>query len=91
MPDINRSKKRKWIIIAIAIVFVIATIILSLNQDDKDAVSVEAEVVKYNTVIQKVNASGTIQPETEVKISSSTSSAWIESVSYTHLTLPTKA
>ena len=80
MPDINRSKKRKWIIIAIAIVFVIATIILSLNQDDKDAVSVETEVVKYNTVIQKVNASGTIQPETEVKISSSTSSAWIESI-----------
>ena len=80
MPDINRSKKRKWIIIAIAIVFVIATIILSLNQDDKDAISVETEVVKYNTVIQKVNASGTIQPETEVKISSSTSSAWIESI-----------
>ena len=80
MPDINRSKKRKWIIIAIAIVFVIATIILSLNQDDKDAVSVETELVKYNTVIQKVNASGTIQPETEVKISSSTSSAWIESI-----------
>ena len=80
MPDQNRSKKRKWIIIAIAIVFVIATIILSLNQDDKDAVSVETEVVKYNTVIQKVNASGTIQPETEVKISSSTSSAWIESI-----------
>ena len=80
MPDINRSKKRKWIIIAIAIVFVIATIILSLNQDAKDAISVETEVVKYNTVIQKVNASGTIQPETEVKISSSTSSAWIESI-----------
>ena len=80
MPEINKSNNRKWIIIAIAIVFVIATIILSLNQDDKDAVSVETEVVKYNTVIQKVNASGTIQPETEVKISSSTSSAWIESI-----------
>ena len=72
MPYKNRSKKRKWIIITVAIVFVIATIILSLNQDDKDAVTVETEVVKYNTVIQKVNASGTIQPETEVKISSST-------------------
>ena len=84
MPDKKKSNKRKWIIITIAVVFIIMTIILSLNQGDKDAVSVETELVKYSTVIQKVNASGTIQPETEVKISSSTS------VSYTHLTLPTK-
>ena len=80
MPDKKKSNKRKWIIIAIAVVFIIMTIILSLNQGDKDAVSVETELVKYSTVIQKVNASGTIQPETEVKISSSTSSAWIESI-----------
>ena len=80
MPDKNKSNKKKWIIIAIAIVFVIITIFLSLNRGDKDAVSVETELVKYSTVIQKVNASGTIQPETEVKISSSTSSAWIESI-----------
>jgi len=76
----NKSNKRKWIIIVIAITFVIVTVIFSLNQGDKNAVSVETEMVKYNTVIQKVNASGTIQPETEVKISSSTSSAWIESI-----------
>ena len=80
MPDKNKSNKKKWIIIAIAIVFVIITIFLSLNRGDKDAVNVETELVKYSTVIQKVNASGTIQPETEVKISSSTSSAWIESI-----------
>ena len=80
MSDKNKSNKRKWILIAIAIVFIIITVIFSLNQGDKDAVIVENESVKYNTVIQKVNASGTIQPETEVKISSSTSSAWIESI-----------
>ena len=80
MSEKNKSNKRNWIIIVIAVSFVIVTVILSLNQGDKDAVSVETEVVNYNTVIQKVNASGTIQPETEVKISSSTSSAWIESI-----------
>lgn len=80
MSEKNKSNKRKWILIAIAIVFIIITVIFSLNQGDKDAVIVENESVKYNTVIQKVNASGTIQPETEVKISSSTSSAWIESI-----------
>ena len=80
MSEKNKSNKRKWIIIVIAVSFVIVTVIFSLNQGDKDAVSVETEMVKYNTVIQKVNASGTIQPETEVKISSSTSSAWIESI-----------
>jgi HlyD family secretion protein len=80
VSDKNKSNKRKWILIAIAIVFIIITVIFSLNQGDKDAVIVENESVKYNTVIQKVNASGTIQPETEVKISSSTSSAWIESI-----------
>ena len=80
MSEKNKSNKRKWIIIVIAVFFVIVTVIFSLNQGDKDAVSVETEMVKYNTVIQKVNASGTIQPETEVKISSSTSSAWIESI-----------
>ena len=45
MPDKNKSKKRKWIIIAIAVLFVVATIILSLNQDDKDAVNVETDSV----------------------------------------------
>ena len=80
MSEKNKSNKRKWIIIVIAVSFVIVTVIFSLNQGDKDAVSVETEMVNYNTVIQKVNASGTIQPETEVKISSSTSSAWIESI-----------
>ena len=62
MSEKNKSNKRNWIIIVIAVSFVIVTVILSLNQGDKDAVSVETEMVNYNTVIQKVNASGTIQP-----------------------------
>ena len=45
MSEKNKSNKRKWIIIVIAITFVIVTIIFSLNQGDKDAVSVETEIV----------------------------------------------
>ena len=79
MPD-KKSNKKKWIIIVIAVLFIIATIILSLGRDNKNTISVETEKVSYKEVVQKVNASGTIQPETEVKISSSTSSAWIDSI-----------
>ena len=79
MPD-KKSNKKKWIIIVIAVLFIIAMIILSLGRDNKNTISVETEKVSYKAVVQKVNASGTIQPETEVKISSSTSSAWIDSI-----------
>jgi len=79
VPD-KKSNKKKWIIIVIAVLFIIATIILSLGRDNKNTISVETEKVSYKAVVQKVNASGTIQPETEVKISSSTSSAWIDSI-----------
>ena len=79
MPD-KKSNKKKWIIIVIAVLFIISTIILSLGRDNKNTISVETEKVSYKEVVQKVNASGTIQPETEVKISSSTSSAWIDSI-----------
>ena len=80
MPDNKKSNKKKWIIITVVIVFIAAMIALSLRQDNKNAISVETDKVTFETVVQKVNASGTIQPETEVKISSSTSSAWIESI-----------
>ena len=79
MPD-KKSNKKKWIIIVIAVLFIIAMIMLSLGRDNKNTISVETEKVSYKEVVQKVNASGTIRPETEVKISSSTSSAWIDSI-----------
>ena len=80
MPDKKKSNKRKWIIISTAVLFIVVMVLLSLGRDNKKAVDVETEKVSYKTVIQKVNASGTIQPEKEVNISSSTSSAWIDSI-----------
>ena len=39
MPD-KKSNKKKWIIIVIAVLFIIATIILSLGRDNKNTISV---------------------------------------------------
>ncbi len=71
------SKKKKWIIFGGGAVFLILLIVLSLSRDDSEIITIETEIVKRETIIQKVNASGKIQPEIEVKISA-TSSAWID-------------
>jgi len=55
-------------------------IAFNIFRDDTNSINVETEKVTRQTVIHKVNASGQIQPEMEVKISA-TSSAWIDSIS----------
>ena len=73
-----KSKKKIFIIggiIAFLSVFVLANVF----SNDVKALKVETELVSLRTVIQKVNASGTIQPETEVKISAE-STAFIDSI-----------
>ena len=75
----KKSSKKKWIIGIIILVVlggIIATVIM---KSDSDAMRVEAEKVKRETIIHKVNASGKIQPETEIKISA-TISAWITEI-----------
>ena len=78
MAKKSKSKKKIFIIggiIAFLSVFVLANVF----RDDVKAMKVETELVSLRTVIQKVNASGTIQPETEVKISAE-STAFIDSI-----------
>jgi HlyD family secretion protein len=75
----NLTKKKKWIIFGGGGLLLTIFIIASLGKDNSNAISIEAEKVSMQTVIQKVNASGRIQPEIEVKISA-TSSAWIDSI-----------
>lgn len=78
MAKKSKSKKRIFIIggiIAFLSVFVLANIF----RDDVKALKVDTEFVSLRTVVQKVNASGTIQPETEVKISAE-STAFIDSI-----------
>jgi len=71
------SKKKKWIIFGGGGLLLILLIIISVSRDDTEILKVETEKVKRETIVQKVNASGKIQPEIEVKISA-TSSAWID-------------
>ena len=73
------TKKKKWLIFGGGGVLLIIMIVASLAKDSTDTVQVETEKIGLQTVIHKVNASGKIQPETEVKISA-TSSAWIDSI-----------
>ncbi len=63
------------IILVVIGVFVVA----NLRKSNSDAIRVETEEVTRQTVVHKVNASGQIQPEVEVKISA-TISAWITEI-----------
>jgi len=73
------TKKKKWIIFGGGSLLVAIMIFASLRKDDSEAIKVEIVKVNRQTVIHKVNASGKIKPETEVKISA-TSSAWIDTI-----------
>lgn len=75
----NKSSKKKWIIGIIILVVLGSIIAAVIMKSDSDAMRVEAEQVKRETIIHKVNASGKIQPETEIKISA-TISAWITEI-----------
>ena len=73
-------KKNKKLFISGLIGLLIIFIILgNIFSDDSEVINVETEKVGRKTIIQKVNASGKIQPESEVKISA-TSSAIIDSI-----------
>ena len=79
MAKSKLTKNKKWLIFGGGGVLMIVMIVASLGKDDTDAIKVETEKVSLQTVIHKVNASGKIKPETEVKISA-TSSAWIDTI-----------
>jgi HlyD family secretion protein len=74
----KKNKKKLWFIIG-AVVVLVALIAGNLLKSDTEAISVDTEKVKRQTVVHKVNGSGIIQPEVEVKISA-TLSAWITEI-----------
>ena len=78
MAKKSKSKKKIFIISGI-IAFLSVFVLAYVFRNDVKALKVETELVSLRTVIQKVNASGTIQPETEVKISAE-STAFIDSI-----------
>ena len=78
MAKNKKNKKKIWIILGVVAVIVIL-VVGNLLKSDTEAITVETEKVKRQTVIHKVNGSGVIQPEVEVKISA-TISAWITDI-----------
>ena len=73
-------KKNKKLFISGCVGLLILLIIIgNIVRDDSEVINVETEKVGRQKIIQKVNASGKIQPEIEVKISA-TSSAIIDSI-----------
>ena len=78
MAKKKKNKKKLWIIIGVVAVLIIL-VAGNLLKSDTEAITVETEKVKRQTVIHKVNGSGVIQPEVEVKISA-TISAWITDI-----------
>jgi HlyD family secretion protein len=70
---------KRFFIIGLVAIIIIAVVIGNLMQSKSDATTVESEVVSRQTIVHKVNASGKVQPATEVKISA-TISAWITDI-----------
>ena len=75
---LKNFKNKKVLIPTIIILGIIIYIIISKLTADNDPY-VEAETVKRRTIIHKVNASGKIQPEEEVQITS-TITGWITEI-----------
>ena len=74
--------KRKTIIIILALLLFIIVLIAGKKAgwfgDDQELVSVETQKVTASTLTQKVSATGKIQPELEIKLSSEVSGEIIE-------------
>ncbi|NOZ74863.1 MAG: efflux RND transporter periplasmic adaptor subunit [FCB group bacterium] len=75
----SSSKKRRWIIAIIVVLVLAVIVVINLKKSNTDALKVETEKVGRQTIVHKVNASGKIQPETEVQISATTS-GWITEI-----------
>lgn len=67
-------KTVKWIIFSLlALIILLVTLKLNNLIGKKDVVKVTTEKVIKRTIVETVNASGKISPETEIKISSEVS------------------
>jgi len=68
------KKGRKKIIVLLIVIIVLgAIIVLNMNKKKEKPLSVQTEKVNRQTIVQTVNASGALQPVSEVKISANVS------------------
>ena len=71
------KKKKVWIPLLILILGITGYFKMVVNSDED--IFVDAELVEFRDIIHKVNASGKIQPEEEVQITS-TITGWITEI-----------
>ena len=71
------KKKKVWI--PLLIILILGIWFSATKSSSEDVVSVDAEKVELRTIVQKVNASGKIQPEESVQITS-TITGWITEI-----------
>ena len=71
------KKKKVWI--PLLIILSLSTWFFIKRSESDDTISVDAEKVEFRTIIQKINASGKIQPEESVQITS-TITGWITEI-----------
>jgi len=75
---LNKLKKKKiWMILFAVSILVIGFIFI--NPESDDIIYVDATIIELRDIIQKVNASGKIQPEESVQITSTTT-GWITEI-----------
>ena len=74
--------KRKTVLIILAVILLIIILIIGKKAgwfgEENSAINVETQKVIPTTLIQKVSATGKIQPELEIKLSSEVSGEIIE-------------
>ena len=69
--------KKVWI--PLLIILILAIWFLNSRSGSNDVISIDAEKVELRTIVQKINASGKIQPEESVQITS-TITGWITEI-----------
>lgn len=69
----KKKSKLKWIILSLILILGLSFTYMKFFVKQDDSILVTTSNVSRKTIIQKVSAVGSIQPETEVKISSETS------------------
>ena len=71
--------KKKKVLISLIIILSLSTSFFIKRSESDETISVDAEKVELRTIIQKINASGKIQPEESVQITS-TITGWITEI-----------
>ena len=84
MANINKKNmlkiiKMKKVWIPLLIILILAIWFLNSRSGSDDVISIDAEKVELRTIVQKINASGKIQPEESVQITS-TITGWITEI-----------